>query len=354
MFGLSFGHDCPLPRTIYGGVVAGAFHLIAIVGVAFAQDVMPPPESPLPTCDPRDLEGCIDLAFVYHEGRGVEQDDQVFVRLLAEACGMGAPRGCTNLGSAYDRGDGVPRDRERARRLFELACSGDNTRACNNRGNHYEKLEGKPTEAALYFERACSLLDAEGCYNLGRMREVGATGQKDETGALAMYETACIGKHGPGCTAAGRILDGSGMLTAAHEVYTKACNLYDIDGCLALAAQYESGRGVSQDYAEAMEIYRPMCDANEAISCAAMGRLLENGLLGRAADPVAAARLYTQACDLRHPGYSFEGCRRLARLLSSGLGVPKDEPAAQKVYTWLCEQGQKDECELIKAPSPAR
>ena len=297
-----------------------------------------------PSCDPTDLAGCIDLAFAHHEGRGAPKDDQAFLRLLTQACSMGEPRACANLGAAFDRGDGVAKDRDRARKLFEWACSGGNIRACLNRGHHYEKLQDQPTEAARFFQQACSLMDGEGCYNVGRLREIGAIGDKDETGALAMYETACVAKYGEGCSAAGRILEASGMVKPAHELFTKACNLYDVEGCLALAGQYEVGRGVEQNYRRAAELYQPMCEAGEAVSCAALGRLVEKGLGGPGPNVALAAELYAEACKLRHPVYSLDGCRRLAQLKALGQGVRKDPSGAQEIFAWLCEQGASDEC----------
>lgn len=101
-----------------------------------------------------------------------------------------------------------------------------------------------------------------------------------------------------------------------------------------LGRLYDEGRGVAQDPAEAVRLYR-LADGPEALL--RLGRLLEEGRAGVAGDHLGeAAALYARAAD--HWG-SDEARWRLGRLYATGRGVARDERRAVAEFARAAEFG---------------
>jgi len=59
----------------------------------------------------------------------------------------------------------------------------------------------------------------------------------------------------------------------AAELFNKACNGGDMDGCTNLGFMYEKGDGVRQNTSRAKELYGKACDLRFEEGCKAFARL---------------------------------------------------------------------------------
>ncbi|HJF82550.1 tetratricopeptide repeat protein [Helicobacter pullorum] len=55
--------------------------------------------------------------------------------------------------------------------------------------------------------------------------------------------------------------------TKAMELYRRACDLGNTEGCTELGDNYARGHGVRQDYKKAMEFFGKACDLGEQKGC---------------------------------------------------------------------------------------
>ena len=94
-----------------------------------------------------------------------------------------------------------------------------------------------------------------------------------------------------------------------------------------LGQMFEFGRGVGQDYSEAMEWYLKAASQEHAQSQYAIGLLYEHGR-GVEANASIAAEWYTKAANL---GDTW-AINNLAMLYSYGKGVPANEQKANDLY----------------------
>jgi TPR repeat protein len=59
----------------------------------------------------------------------------------------------------------------------------------------------------------------------------------------------------------------------AAELFTKACDGGDAQGCFNLGAMYNNGEGVRQDKFEAVELFGKACDMRDESGCEWYARL---------------------------------------------------------------------------------
>jgi len=125
----------------------------------------------------------------------------------------------------------------------------------------------------------CDRGDAKGCFNLGVIYEnrAGFTQDADAVRAAAMFRKACHGRYAA--------------------------------GCFFLGLMHEDGRGVKQDFAEAVALFRKACAGGDALGCFNLGVLYEAGTNVRQSNS-DALNYYGKACDLKSEG----GCESYARV----------------------------------------
>lgn len=93
---------------------------------------------------------------------------------------------------------------------------------------------------------------------------------------------------------------------ASERECRAACETGDGPSCNALGTQYETGKGVKQDYERAAQLYGMACEHADATGCYNLGVLAEIGL-GHEEDPERARGLYEKACE----GGYIPACERL-------------------------------------------
>jgi TPR repeat protein len=101
-----------------------------------------------------------------------------------------------------------------------------------------------------------------------------------------------------------------------------------------LGNMYDGGRGVKQDYREAIRWYLMAAEQGDADSLSHLGFLYEKGL-GVARDENLAAHWYAKAADQGDP-YS-EAC--LATMYRDGRGLEQDFQQAASWYAKAADQG---------------
>jgi len=90
----------------------------------------------------------LNLAFLYQEGRGVEQDFTLARQLYELAAQAGIPRALNNLGLIYVRAEGVEQNYELAANLFEQAAVAGLPEAMRNLGTLYQNAFGVELDEA--------------------------------------------------------------------------------------------------------------------------------------------------------------------------------------------------------------
>jgi hypothetical protein len=101
-----------------------------------------------------------------------------------------------------------------------------------------------------------------------------------------------------------------------------------------LGEMYDLGRGVKQDYAQAVKWYRAAAEQGQAEAQFALAEMYKNGD-GVAKDMSEAVHWYQRAADQGEPRAQL----LLGVLYESGVGVPMDNPRAAEWYRRSAEQG---------------
>ena len=139
-----------------------------------------------------------------------------------------------------------------------------------------------PALAATLFERACEGGVGDGCSSLGVMYQGGSgqrgTGVKrDSARAVSLFQRGCERGGMDACTRLGVLYrQGTGVprdAARAAALLKQACDGNNLAGCSHLGALYAAGDGVSQDFTRAAELFRKSCDAKVALGCVGLGRL---------------------------------------------------------------------------------
>ena len=101
-----------------------------------------------------------------------------------------------------------------------------------------------------------------------------------------------------------------------------------------LGNMYSNGRGVPQDYAEAVRWSRLAAEQGNARGQYNLGVMYANGD-GVPQDDVEAVRLYRLAAEQGNAG----GQSNLGLMYANGLGVPEDDAEAVRWYRLAADQG---------------
>ena len=164
----------------------------------------------------------------------------------------------------------------------------------------------------------------------------------------AAVERRCRDREAAACTEAGRrslAIDPPDH-PAAFARFLTACDLDDLDGCVALADRYRTGTGVKIDDAKAIELYARACAGDRGTACA---ELADHQRTGRSTprDLGAARTTAAHACALG----AVAGCTLLGQLEEYGFDRPADHAAATRAYgraeelaTRGCDAGEGQAC----------
>ena len=147
----------------------------------------------------------------------------------------------------------------------------------------------------------------------------------DETNAAALFQ---LGKN---------FENGRGVVqdfAQANTLFRKAANAGSSDAAVELGYNIETGRGAPKDLAEAVRLYRKAADAGNAIGMANLGTMYEYGR-GIQQDLTEAVRLHRKAADAGNA----VAMRKLADEYANGRGVPADFAQANIWYRKAADAG---------------
>ncbi len=152
-------------------------------------------------------------------------------------------------------------------------CNEDIGKSCFMLGVYYE-LKNNFAQALVYFDKACSLGDRQGCFYSATIYHEGLAVEKNLAKAIKNYEKACKKEDAVACYNLG-ILNYEGVeiasdLQQAAHYFEKTCQLGYVDGCYELGVMYEDGLGVAKDYALAIYYYEKACDGGYSKACLAI------------------------------------------------------------------------------------
>ncbi|MGE0550922.1 MAG: hypothetical protein AB7O24_10820 [Kofleriaceae bacterium] len=131
-------------------------------------------------------------------------------------------------------------------------------------------------------------------------------------GELKYYERGCELGDAISCTNFGarlaRVASRAEQATCAARLWRAACSADEPWGCGMLGMAMLRGFGVTANAAGAVRMLDDRCKVVGSFPCTALGKLIENGLIG-ARDAAKAAALYARACSTGDGGACAEAKR---------------------------------------------
>jgi uncharacterized protein len=123
-----------------------------------------------------------------------------------------------------------------------------------------------------------------------------------------------------------------GQTSSDVDRWKNAAERGDADAQKWLAVAYESGKGVQQDFAQALKWLRESAKQGDADAQNLLGQMYEDGE-GVLRNYVQAAKWYRAACEHR-PDYggAGQGCNNLGLLYLDGNGVKPNRVEAYKYF----------------------
>jgi TPR repeat protein len=245
------------------------------------------------------------LGKAYQNGNGVALNDESAVKWYRKAAEQGNVAAQNDLGIMYRLGQGVNRDKEEAVRWYRKAAKHGNAQSMFNLGVSYYNGDGVPSDPTL--AHAWFLLAKEA----GNPSAEDAVKRSAEEGGRlgtpeAIQLVAAMCEKGD---------DLQRSYSEAAKWYRRAADLSP-QAAVSLASMLIDGRGVPQDYGQAMNICRSAAKQGYAPAQYCVGYLYQHGL-GTQTDPKEAAKWYGEASK----GGQRQALLDLAEMYWKGEGV---------------------------------
>jgi TPR repeat protein len=227
-------------------------------------------------CSSGDAEACADVGDDHDKGYGLAKDEESALKFWTRACEGGSGYGCFCQGLAIQNGTSE-NDIENAIEVFDKGCRLGGGEACDELGrlatvsrNYFYVADLE--RAARYFDWACALEDATGCFNLATAYLEGEGVDKSASRAARLLYRGCGLDDGRSCEHLGTLVEtgADGLpadLAAAPLYYERACRLRDMDGCVSLGLCYRDGVGVEKNAAKATELFAKACTQGDGAAC---------------------------------------------------------------------------------------
>jgi hypothetical protein len=192
---------------------------------------------------------------------------------LHKACLLGDSRSCAYLAGYYVLGIAGKRDIAQGQKYLSKACEGRIMDGCVQLGNLHMDLH-KPSEAIVYYKKACEHYHGEGCYRVGIDSMNGYSMLRDQKKALEYFIKSCNNRYGKGCTEAGMfIYKGKGITKSPANAlehlkyFEEGCKYGDSHGCDNMGFAYYHGKGVPRDLNRSLSYYEKGCKMGSKVSC---------------------------------------------------------------------------------------
>jgi TPR repeat protein len=272
------------------------------------------------------------LGTLYYDGSGVPQNSAQAAIWYRKAAEQGNPEAQDELGGLYEFGRGVPQNDAQAALWFRKAAEQGDAKAQWELGADYASGQGVPQDyAEAYFWldlAAASTFDRVKPEDATRVRE-GATKTRDLVASLLtpadlsreqerarkwFEDHAADMQRTPAAVAP---ISAPAVVSASEDAETQ----------FHRGTLYETGKGVQQDYAQAVLWYRKAAEQNLAIAQYRLGVLYANGV-GVPLDKSQAAAWFQKAAE---QGYVYAQ-EMLGSDYLTGEGVQRDYAEA---YFWF-------------------
>ena len=190
------------------------------------------------TCKDGDIYACSNLGFRYFAANKVDNDEFKAFNLLNYACDNGEFAACRYVAAFYENEIGVAYDKDKIEHLYTLSCNNDDAVSCHKLGLFYfnSNDESQKLKANDCLTKGCNYGSVRACSFLGDLYSAGSNGlNKDEK--------------------------------KAYELYRRACDGSDANGCYNLAEYYNSGKGISKSRNIAATILVKACELGSIKAC---------------------------------------------------------------------------------------
>lgn len=176
----------------------------------------------------------------------------------------------------------------------------------------------------------------------------------DDVSAYILYEIGCKKNYSKACIGQASIyMVGTKGIKRnpikAFELYLKACENGDGEGCGNIGYAYYWGEGIEKSYANAKLFYEKGCNYKNAYSCFTLGEMYRD-VKWVNKDYKKAFFYKEKSCEL---GYCM-GCNYLARMYEIGQGVTQNKKKSAKLYAQSfecfdieCAKGNIKSCSVL-------
>lgn len=273
-----------------------------------------------------DPQAQFDLAFLYEQGHGVEQNLEKAVKYYKLSAESGNTNAQNRLGELYHHGEGdLKKDLEKSITYYKLAANQGHPVAQNNLGEIYEFLKGgTPFPIADSYAASAKQGNVHGQFNLGRAYESGRIkdGKINHNEAFKYFKLAAAQGHEGAKGYVIRFLEeGKGVeKDLAEAAKYRGMRKKELPS-RNLGSLYERGEGVPKDMSKAIEYFRLGALAGDLESQVKLGDYYQENK-----DTEKAVEFYTLAANQGDP----KACYQLGSIYES-----QNEPA--KAREWYLE-----------------
>jgi TPR repeat protein len=274
-----------------------------------------------------DASAQLALGEAYEGGNGISKSDVSAGKWYRKAADQGNSDAEARLGVMYRLGLGVTQDKEEAVRWYRKAAKQGNPQAMFNLGISYYNGDGVVSNSNLAY--AWFLLAQDGGNHAADEAVKRSAEEGERLGATpdALLQVAAMYEKGD---------DLPQSYSEAAKWYRKAAGLSPLAE-VKLANLLIDGKGVAQDYGEAMTLCQSAAKQRFAPGQYCVGFLHQRGL-GTQADPKEAAKWYEDASK----GGNIAAMTALAKMYWKGEGVGVDRPEAYYLFFQSSRRGFPD------------
>lgn len=222
-----------------------------------------------------------NLGHIYYSGHGVKRDYGEALKWFRKAAEQGNDAAYSWLGSMYYNGQGARRNYGEAMKWFLKAAGQGNADAQNYIGWMYQNGLGvlkDNTEALKWYRKAASGGSAAGQINLGWMYENGIGVRQDNAEALKWYRKAAAQGNADAKERASALSRSAAGAQPVQNSPQQSSYVSHHVPEYERAEMYFYGRGVAQDYAEAVRLYSKAAAEGDDRACYSLGWMYQNGL----------------------------------------------------------------------------
>lgn len=132
-----------------------------------------------------------------------------------------------------------------------------------------------------------------------------------------------------------------GEYQKAMELYQKACDNGQIEGCLLLGSMLMGGAGIEKDEQEAMRLLKKTCNEQEKHGCLALKVVGESLYISQKyEDKQKALKIFQILCASKEAST----CNVLGEMYEYGEEVKQDKSEAKKFFGKACSLGNEEGC----------